>query len=81
MIDGQDIAEVSLGSLRSKIGLVTQETPLFDGTIAENVTYGWAARLRRSSYKRLHDWRGSTISSAPPEGWETKVREGRRMLS
>src|ERR687896_751472 len=40
VIDGQDIADAALESLRSKIGLVTQDTPLFDGTIAENVTYG-----------------------------------------
>src|SRR5215213_2872020 len=39
VIDGQDIADVSLESLRSKIGFVTQDSPLFDGTITENVTY------------------------------------------
>src|ERR671919_2370735 len=40
VIDGQHTADVSLESLRSKIGFVTQDTPLFDGTITENVTYG-----------------------------------------
>src|SRR5918995_882430 len=40
VIDGQDTADVSLESLRSKIGFATQDTPLFDGTITENVTYG-----------------------------------------
>ena len=45
VIDGQDIADVSLESLRSKIGFVTQETPLFDGTITENVTTGARRRF------------------------------------
>src|SRR5918995_3620397 len=40
VIDGQDIADVSLESLRSKIGFVTQDTPLFEATITENITYG-----------------------------------------
>jgi len=40
LIDGQDIAGVSLGSLRGQIGVVTQETVLFRGTIETNIAYG-----------------------------------------
>lgn len=39
-IDGQDIREFTLESLRSKIGLVTQETILFDDTITANIGFG-----------------------------------------
>jgi ABC-type multidrug transport system fused ATPase/permease subunit len=39
-IDGQDIAEVSLESLRSQISVVSQEAFLFNGTIRENILYG-----------------------------------------
>jgi len=39
-IDGHDIREVSLRSLRSQIGVVLQEPFLFSGTIAENIAYG-----------------------------------------
>jgi ATP-binding cassette, subfamily B, bacterial MsbA len=39
-IDGHRIADVTLKSLRSQIGLVPQETFLFGGTIAENIAYG-----------------------------------------
>ncbi len=39
-IDGHDIRDVSLESLRSQIGLVLQETMLFSGTIASNIAYG-----------------------------------------
>jgi ABC-type multidrug transport system fused ATPase/permease subunit len=81
VIDGQDTAEVSLGSLRSRIGLVTQDTPLFDGTIAENVTYGAQGeteeKVRRASYVAGLD----ELVDSLPEGWDTKVREGRRALS
>jgi ATP-binding cassette, subfamily B, fatty acid transporter len=40
LIDGVDIATVSRQSLRSRIGMVLQDTWLFDGTIAENIAYG-----------------------------------------
>jgi ATP-binding cassette subfamily B protein len=39
-IDGVDIREVALESLRSQIGMVLQETTLFTGTIRENIAYG-----------------------------------------
>jgi ATP-binding cassette, subfamily B, fatty acid transporter len=40
LIDGVDIASVSRHSVRSRIGMVLQDTWLFDGTIAENIAYG-----------------------------------------
>ncbi len=40
LIDGADIATVNRQSLRSRIGMVLQDTWLFDGTIAENIAYG-----------------------------------------
>lgn len=40
LIDGVDIAAMSRQALRSRIGMVLQDTWLFDGTIAENIAYG-----------------------------------------
>jgi len=40
LVDGIDITTVSRQSLRSRIGMVLQDTWLFDGTIAENIAYG-----------------------------------------
>ena len=40
LVDGVDITMVSRQSLRSRIGMVLQDTWLFDGTIAENIAYG-----------------------------------------
>jgi ATP-binding cassette, subfamily B, bacterial MsbA len=39
-IDGHDVREVTLASLRSQIGIVTQETVLFDDTVAANIAFG-----------------------------------------
>ena len=40
LIDGVDLREVTLTSLRRQIGIVPQETALFSGTIAQNIAYG-----------------------------------------
>jgi ATP-binding cassette subfamily B multidrug efflux pump len=82
MIDGQNIADVSLESLRSKIGFVTQDTPLFDGTITENVTYGVRGEASEEQVQQASRLAGvDEVVASLPDGWETKVREGRRMLS
>lgn len=40
LIDGYDVRDVTLDSLRSQVGIVLQETVLFSGTIRENIAYG-----------------------------------------
>jgi ABC-type multidrug transport system fused ATPase/permease subunit len=40
LVDGRDIRTVSVRSLRRQIGVVTQETVIFEGTIAQNIAYG-----------------------------------------
>lgn len=40
LLDGHDVRDVTLSSLRSQIGIVLQETTLFSGTIRENIAYG-----------------------------------------
>ncbi len=39
-IDGTDIRDVTLNSLRSQIGIVTQQTILFNDTVRNNIAYG-----------------------------------------
>ncbi len=43
LLDGVDLREVTLHSLRAQIGMVTQDTILFDDTIANNIAYGLSA--------------------------------------
>lgn len=52
LIDGVDIASVSRQSLRSRIGMVLQDTWLYDRTIAENIAYGRPEYHRRDSRSR-----------------------------
>lgn len=40
VVDGLDVRELTLASLRAQIGMVTQETVLFDDTVAANIAYG-----------------------------------------
>jgi len=40
VVDGHDVRDATLSSLRSQVGIVTQETVLFDDTIAANIAYG-----------------------------------------
>ena len=40
LIDGHDVRDVTLESLRSQIGIVLQETTLFSGTIRDNIAFG-----------------------------------------
>jgi ATP-binding cassette, subfamily B, bacterial MsbA len=40
LIDGHDVCDVTLGSLREQIGVVTQETVLFNDTVRNNIAYG-----------------------------------------
>ena len=62
LIDGVDIRDVTLASLRQQIGIVTQETVLFDDTVASNIAYGVAeatpaeieAAARAAQRARIH---------------------------
>jgi subfamily B ATP-binding cassette protein MsbA len=60
-IDGRNIAEVSLASLRAQLGLVTQDAVIFSGTVRENIVYGAngvtpAALQRAAQLARVEDF-------------------------
>ena len=74
-IDGRDVRDLTLESLRSHIGIVFQETTLFSGTIRDNLTYAAPdAPLERvievAKTAQIHDF----ITSLP-DGYETLVGE------
>jgi ABC transporter ATM len=80
-IDGQDIKNVSLASLRKAIGVVPQDTPLFNDTIEHNIRYGDisapSAAVRAAAQRaQIHD-----IIESLPEGYATKVGERGMMIS
>ena len=61
-VDGRDIRDVTLASLRAQVGIVTQETVLFDDTVAANIAYGGRAPRRRR-LRRPRERRTPTNSS------------------
>ncbi|KND92987.1 Iron-sulfur clusters transporter ATM1, mitochondrial [Tolypocladium ophioglossoides CBS 100239] len=81
LIDDQDIRDVNLDSLRRAIGVVPQDTPLFNDTVEHNIRYGSidasheqvVAAARRA---RIHD-----IIEKFPDGYATKVGERGMMIS
>ena len=81
LIDGRDLRELSLKSLRSQVGIVTQETVLFDETIANNIAYG-AVRASVSEVeaaaKSAH---AHEFIAALPERYETRIGERGQKLS
>jgi ATP-binding cassette subfamily B protein len=74
-IDGHDVREVTLSSLRRNIGLVLQDTFLFNATLRDNIAYGAADATDEQVFAaaraaRLHDF-----ALALPDGYETWVGE------
>jgi len=80
-IDGRDIRDVTLRSLRRQLALVTQETVLFNDTVRNNIAYGSPdiplAEVERAA--RMAQAHG--FISALPQGYETMVGEKGTLLS
>jgi subfamily B ATP-binding cassette protein MsbA len=80
-IDGQDVREVSLSSLRGQIGLVTQETVLFDDTVRNNIAYGRADCPLASVIEVARATQAHEFIERLPEGYDTVLGEGGGRLS
>ncbi|MEO5641473.1 MAG: ABC transporter ATP-binding protein/permease [Sphingomicrobium sp.] len=81
LIDGQPIAGVTQASLRSAIGIVPQDTVLFNDTIAYNIAYG---REGASQDEVAHAAKGASIDgfiASLPNGYESMVGERGLKLS
>lgn len=75
LIDGIDIATVSLRSLRSQIGLVTQDTVLFADTVFNNISYGNRHVTREQVLDASRRAYADEFIRNMPEAYETKVGE------
>jgi subfamily B ATP-binding cassette protein MsbA len=79
--DGVDLRDATLASLRGSIGLVTQDTILFDGSARENIAYGRpdasAETVRAAGEAAFAD----EFVSRLPEGYETRLGEDAGRLS
>ncbi|MCH8952480.1 MAG: ABC transporter ATP-binding protein [Proteobacteria bacterium] len=80
-IDGQDISGVTLASLRRQIALVTQETFLFDASVAENIGYGRPDATRLQIEAAAHEANAHGFIARLEQGYDTPLGEGGARLS
>ena len=80
-IDGHDLREVKLESLRSKIGIVLQETTLFSGTIRENIAFGKPDASQEEIEAAAKAAQAHDFILSFPEGYNTHVGERGTTLS
>ena len=81
LIDGQDISKVSLESLRRQIGIVPQETPLFNDSILENIRYGRLDAKDDEIFKLIDQVKLDGLIKDLPDGIDTIVGERGMMIS
>ncbi|WP_256394186.1 ABC transporter ATP-binding protein [Natronoarchaeum rubrum] len=74
-IDGTDVRDVTLPSLRESIGYVSQDTFLFYGTVAENITYGTFDADREAVIEAAKAAEAHEFIQNLPEGYDTEVGE------
>jgi ATP-binding cassette subfamily B protein len=74
-IDGHDVRQVKLQSLREQIGVVLQEPYLFRGTIAENIAYGNPTATREEIVAAAIAANAHDFISRLPDGYDTMVGE------
>jgi ATP-binding cassette subfamily B multidrug efflux pump len=80
-IDGTDIREVTLQSLRAQIGIVLQDSPLFSTTIRENIAFGIPRATQEQIVRAAESAQAHQFISELPEGYDTPVGEMGRTLS
>ncbi len=80
-IDGQDLREVKQESLRAVIGMVPQDTVLFNDTIAYNVRYGRTSATDEEVHKAAERAQIGEFIARLPKGYDTQVGERGLKLS
>jgi subfamily B ATP-binding cassette protein MsbA len=80
-IDGVDIRRVTLSSLRAQIGIVTQDTVLFDDTVASNIAYGSPKATRGEIEAAARAANAHEFIVALPERYDTMIGERGQRLS
>jgi ABC-type multidrug transport system fused ATPase/permease subunit len=75
LVDGVDVRDLTLGSLRSQIGMVLQETFLFNMTIRENIKYGRADASDEEMVAAARAANAHEFIAELPEGYDTLIGE------
>ena len=72
-IDGQDIRDVTLKSLRDQIGIVQQDVYLFAGTVMDNIRYGRPGATREEAIMAAKSANAHEFIMALPDGYDTDI--------
>ncbi|NLP31074.1 MAG: ABC transporter ATP-binding protein [Clostridiales bacterium] len=75
LIDGQDIKDVTIKSLRSQIGMVQQDVYLFSGSVYENILYGRPDATKEEVYEAAKNAGAHDFIMELPDGYDTYVGE------
>jgi len=81
LIDGKDIREVTIESLRGQMGIVTQESILFDDTVRDNIAYGRADVSHERVVEAARAANADEFIVELPQGYETRLGERGTRLS
>jgi subfamily B ATP-binding cassette protein MsbA len=81
LVDGVDIRDVTLASLRSHIGIVTQDTVLFDDTISANISYGSPGATREDIEAAARAAHAHEFIVTMPEQYGMRIGERGQLLS
>ena len=81
LVGGQDIAKVTQGSLRAAMGIVPQDTVLFNDTIGYNIGYGREGATQEEIVRAAHGAAIGTFIESLPKGYDTEVGERGLKLS
>jgi ATP-binding cassette subfamily B protein len=74
-LDGNDVRDVTLSSLRSQIGIVLQETRLFSGTVRDNVAFGKPDATDEEVVAAAEAAQAGEFVRGLPEGYDTVIGE------
>ena len=80
-LDGHDVRELTLDSLRGSIALVSQTTTLFPGSVRENVRYGDPDADEAAVIEAARIAEALSFIEELPDGWDTDIGEGGHKLS
>ena len=80
-LDGYDVRDLTLDSLRGNISLVSQTTTLFPGTVRDNVLYGRPDASQEDILEAARIAEASAFIDSLPEGWDTNIGEDGHRLS
>ncbi|NPV56693.1 MAG: ABC transporter ATP-binding protein [Anaerolineae bacterium] len=74
-IDGMDVRDMTIASLRSHVGIVLQETTLFSGTIQENIAYGKPSARMEDIIEAARTAQAHDFIMEFPDGYGTEIGE------